>query len=141
MRGNSLKLTIPRETFQAVSASNPREEHYFQQPIVVMDNVGFHRTPIVVEEHPILDLQQAFLPAYSPFLTQSRTCSLNGRTVFGDRGLKIKFNYVRQLTMSTILLPLRIAKDSWQRQARTATAAHMKASMSSTTRLRGNKKI
>ena len=32
-----------------------------------MDNVGFHRTPIVVEEHPILDLQQAFLPVYSPF--------------------------------------------------------------------------
>jgi hypothetical protein len=33
----------------------------------VIDNVGFHRTPIVVEEHPILDLQQAFLSAHSPF--------------------------------------------------------------------------
>jgi hypothetical protein len=50
---------------------NGNAEHFRQFLHQIRDSceehVGFHKTPIVVEEHPILDLEQAFLPTYSPF--------------------------------------------------------------------------
>ena len=39
----------------------------FVDPIVVMDNVAFHRTVLVREEMIILGLETKFLPPYSPF--------------------------------------------------------------------------
>ena len=36
-------------------------------PIVVMDNVRFHSSPIVREELVVLGLESKYLPPYSPF--------------------------------------------------------------------------
>jgi hypothetical protein len=44
------------------------------QPIIILDNVRFHRSQIILEELAILQMEQSYLPPYSPFLTLLRTC-------------------------------------------------------------------
>jgi hypothetical protein len=37
------------------------------QPIIVLDNVRFHRSQIIMDEFAILQMEPSYLPPYSPF--------------------------------------------------------------------------